>query len=293
MRIFAFRSLFLPFTNQDLLLCVKNINIFNSTAPWCGHCKQLHPDWEAAARKLDGEDAFLGWVDATVETELASMFQVKSYPTIKLFPGGTDKSLNAATTYNGGRTITDIVSAVLAEVDKSGVPKPIPELISSTVLREECSGQNHICVLAALPHILDSGATGRNNYKDLISKVSKTFRGSAFSFLWFEGGSSQPQLEEALELTFGFPAIVALSMDRKAYVVMRSSFGEKQITTFLHGVTSGRQPTIKLRGELPTVVTTEPWDGKDGELVDEEELSLAEIMGWDEDEEKKEGESEL
>ena len=147
---------------------------------------------------MEGEDAFLGWVDATEESELASMYKVQGYPTIKLFPGGAGKSFQSAIDYNGGRTITDIVSAVLAEVDRSGVPKPMPELISNQVMEKECSGQNHICVLAALPHILDSGASGRNNYKDVISKVAKSFRGSAFSFLWFEG-TSQPELEQAFE----------------------------------------------------------------------------------------------
>ena len=77
-------------------------------------------------------------------------------------------------------------------------------------------------------------------------------------------------------LTFGFPAIVAFSMDREAYAVMRGSFTEKGISSFLHGVTSGRQRTIKL-SQMPNVVTTEPWDGKDGEVV-EEEMSLSEIL---------------
>ena len=82
-------------------------------------------------------------------------------------------------------------------------------------------------------------------------------------------------------------------MGREAYAVMRSSFNEKAISTFLHGVTSGRQRTVKLL-QLPTVVTTEPWEGKDGEAIEEEEFDLAELMGWDDDdEEKKEGEREL
>jgi protein disulfide-isomerase A6 len=84
-------------------------------------------------------------------------------------------------------------------------------------------------------------------------------------------------------LTFGFPAIVAFSMDREAYAVMRGSFTEKAVTSFLHGVTSGRQPTIKV-SQMPVIVTTEPWDGQDGAPI-EEELSLADIMGWDDEEE--------
>lgn len=183
-------------TNKLKKTCVRYV--FPVTAPWCGHCKRLQPEWEQAARKLAGEEAFLGWVDATEENQLASIYGVQGYPTIKLFPGGSNKSHSDAKDYQGGRTAADIVQSVLAEVDRTGVPKDIPELTSEKVLKEECSGQNHICVLAALPHILDSSADGRNAYKELLSKVAKTFRGSAFSFLWFEG-SSQPELEQVFE----------------------------------------------------------------------------------------------
>ena len=85
-------------------------------------------------------------------------------------------------------------------------------------------------------------------------------------------------------LTFGFPAVVALSLDRQAYAVMRGSFSEKNAEKFLHGVTNGRQATIKLSRPInDLIVETEPWDGLDGKPI-EEELSLADIMGWDDDE---------
>jgi hypothetical protein len=105
-------------------------------------------------------------------------------------------------------------------------------------------------------------------------------------------------------LTFGFPALVALSLDEEAYAaVMRGSFNEKTATAFLHGVTSGRQPTTIL-SKIPKVVTVEPWDGEDATPI-EDEMSLSEIMGWDDeddagekrksgdDAEEKEGEDEL
>lgn len=257
------------------------------TAPWCGHCKALLPDWEEAAKQLDGEGAFLGWVDATAETQLAAMFQVQGYPTIKIFPGGIGKSPNDAMEYQGGRSAPDIVRTVLAEVDRSGVPKPIPELVSEQVLKEHCAGQNHICVLAALPHIMDSGAEGRRGYQETFAKVAKSFRGSAFSFLWFEG-TSQPDLEQVLDLTFGFPAVAAFSMDKEAFVVMRTSFNEKNVAAFLHGVTSGRQRTAKV-SSMPKVVTTVPWDGKDAAPI-EEEIPLCEIMGTCDDDEANDNE---
>ena len=240
------------------------------------------PAWEEAANRLDGEGAFLGWVDATEEQQLAGRYKVQGYPTIKLFPGGS-KTYSDAMDYQGGRTAADIVQTLLAEVDRSGVvSKPIPELVSEEVLREHCSGHNHICVLAALPHIMESSADGRNAYLETFAKVAKIFRGSAFSFLWFEG-TSQPDLEQTLDLTFGFPAVAAFSMDKEAFVVMRTSYNEKNVASFLHGVTSGRQRTAKVPS-MPSVATTEPWDGLDAAPI-EDDIPLCEVMGTCDEEE--------
>lgn len=244
-------------------------------APWCGHCMKLLPEWEKAAQKVNGEGAFLGVVDATVEESLAARYGVQGYPTIKVFPGGLDNKSDFRD-YPGERVASAIVQYVLGEVDRTGVPKEIPELTGKDVLDESCQGHNRICVLAALPHILDSGAAGRNKYRDTLASMAKSFRGSAYHFLWFEGGS-QSDLEQALEMTFGYPALVALSLDRQAYAVLHGSFNEKAITSFLYSIATGRQQTIKL-SKIPEVMTVEPWDGQDGTPL-EAEPPLSEIMG--------------
>lgn len=261
---------------EEKVLKNPQVSMVAFVAPWCTHCHKLLPQWEEAAHRLAGEEVLLGTVDATIEEGLAADYGVKSFPTIKVFPGGLNKP--EPKDYEGQRASEHIYDYAIAEIGRSGVPKEIPELTSMDVLKETCEGQNHICVLAALPHILDSTATGRNKYKDLLAAVSKSFRGSAYSFIWFEGGS-QPDLEKALEMTFGYPALVALSLDRQAYAVQRGSFSEKAITGFLHSITSGRQPTIKL-SKIPEIVTVEGWDGKDGTPL-EEEPPLSEIMGDD------------
>lgn len=40
----------------------------------------------------------------------------------------------------------------------------------------------------------------------------------------------------------------------------------------------GGKGTLPLEG-TPTIVKTEPWDGKDGEIIEEDEFSLEELMG--------------
>ncbi|KAL4147106.1 hypothetical protein PRNP1_010862 [Phytophthora ramorum] len=87
-------------------------------APWCGHCKQLEPEYKAAAKNLK-KHARLGAVDATVHQQLAHKYQVKGYPTIKEF--GAKKK--RPSDYRGGRTTREIVQYVKSspEAKKLGV----------------------------------------------------------------------------------------------------------------------------------------------------------------------------
>lgn len=234
------------------------------------------PDWAEASKKLYGEGVLLGVVDATVETALAQQYGVKGYPTIKLFPGGP-KTPSSAQEYQGGRSTIQIVQYALAEVDRTGSPKEILELTSQDMLQEKCSGSNKLCVVVALPHILDSGAQGRNKYREVLAQVSKSFRGSPFEFLWFEGGNAQMELESTLEFTFGYPAVAAISLDKMAFAVQRGSFNEKAIGKFLNSIISGRQGTLPM--QAPKIITTQPWDGLDAAPVEDEPLD--DIMGED------------
>lgn len=93
--------------------CICNSNF----ASRCGHCKKLAPEYEKvlsavttlliwrvqAAHDLEGK-ATLAKVDCTAEATVCSKFDVKGYPTIKLFrKDGTHSE------YPAGRTAPDIV----------------------------------------------------------------------------------------------------------------------------------------------------------------------------------------
>ncbi|CAI6349930.1 unnamed protein product [Macrosiphum euphorbiae] len=78
-------------------------------APWCGHCKQLAPEYANAAQHLAQNELSvkLGKVDATIESDLAEQFGIRGYPTLKFFKSG--KPID----YSGGRTKDEIIQWVL------------------------------------------------------------------------------------------------------------------------------------------------------------------------------------
>ena len=74
-------------------------------APWCGHCKSLKPAWKQATKALHGQGIKLVVVDATAEQRLAQKYEVRGYPTIKIF--GENK--RKPTTYEGGRDAQSLI----------------------------------------------------------------------------------------------------------------------------------------------------------------------------------------
>ncbi|XP_041966139.1 protein disulfide-isomerase A3 [Alosa sapidissima] len=84
-------------------------------APWCGHCKRLAPEYEAAATRLKGIVA-LAKVDCTANSNVCSKYGVSGYPTLKIFRDGEE-----AGGYDGPRTADGIVSHLKKQAGPASV----------------------------------------------------------------------------------------------------------------------------------------------------------------------------
>nr|ACO10726.1 disulfide-isomerase A3 precursor [Caligus rogercresseyi] len=83
-------------------------------APWCGHCKKLKPEFEKSAGDLLKNDppVSLVKVDCTeAGKDICGRFEVRGYPTLKIFRGG-----ELSSDYNGPRDANGITKYMMSQV---------------------------------------------------------------------------------------------------------------------------------------------------------------------------------
>ncbi|KAA0055433.1 protein disulfide-isomerase-like [Cucumis melo var. makuwa] len=96
-------------SNFSDVVSKHNFIVVEFYAPWCGHCKNLAPEYEKAASVLSSHDPpiTLAKVDANEESnrELATQFEIRGFPTIKILRNGGKSSQD----YKGPRDADGIV----------------------------------------------------------------------------------------------------------------------------------------------------------------------------------------
>lgn len=256
---------------DEIVVGTENVWIINFYAPWCGYCQTFAPQWMKAAEELDGKIKF-GVVDSTVHKALANKYQIYKYPTIKMF---LPKLANSPINYDGEFDTNTLVNWILENVLQFlPVPKLI-QIVDESSFMEACENKP-LCIITILPDILDCQSDCRNTYLNIIEKIGEQFKQNFWGWSWAEGGS-QPHLEDALNIGgFGYPALVAMNMNKLKYSIFRGAFSEKSLRFFLKDLSYGRGTIEYLKNKnLLDVITAEKWDGKDRVLSEAPETKVS------------------
>jgi len=262
-------------------------------APWCGHCKNLAPEWARAAtqvkEKSEGQ-VKLGALDATQHQRMASKYGVRGYPTIKIFRRGFKDE--APLDYQGGRDASSIAQVALGYYEEHIEPPTVDELVNQEVLDEKCS--KGICIIAFLPDIYEGGKAKRNEFIEMLTALGDKYKKQKWGWAW-SAANRQEKLEKTLNVGgSGYPMLAAMNLRKEVFALHMGSFSADGIKPFLSVLTYGKSSrnTFPLqKGTSPEVKTVDKWDGEDGAPIEEEEFDLSDFS-WD-DEPSEAGKDEL
>ncbi|KIW65848.1 protein disulfide-isomerase domain [Phialophora macrospora] len=111
-------------TYDSLIAQSNHTSIVEFYAPWCGHCKNLQPAYEKAAKSLAGL-AKVAAVDCDDEANKAFCGQmgVQGFPTLKIVKPGSKPGRPVVEDYTGPRSAKGIVDAV-----KDKIPNHVKKL---------------------------------------------------------------------------------------------------------------------------------------------------------------------
>ena len=169
-------------------------------APWCGHCKQIHPIFEKFGKAVDGV-VRVGAVNADEHREIASQYGIKGFPTIKYWRMGDKKS--GPQDYQQARTLKALQSAALAEVNSKAVVvvKTVDELDS----RIAASSTGSIAVLVS----------SKSKVPPMFSVMAASPQLKSMPFVFVSQEKAQA-VTDALKVTT-FPTVAVVSKGEDGY----------------------------------------------------------------------------
>ena len=218
---------------------VANFYLVAFYAPWCGHCKKLAPEYEAAAVLLRKarSPAVLAAVDCDAHTQLCDRHQVRGFPLIRAFLVGraNDAKGNSSgvETYQGAWDKDGIVEFVNLKVKSdAGSDDPLaPKLPYSDVHAFLHHGNSKIPKVVLLTSGVSSGSKS-NLELSWLSTVAVKFKvgkkkNANFAYARVDDDKG------AVARNFGvtkFPSVVCVKVEKSdggRFVVLE--LGEKKV----------------------------------------------------------------
>ncbi|KAF5659030.1 disulfide-isomerase [Fusarium heterosporum] len=201
--------------NYDKLITKSNYtSIVEFYAPWCGHCQNLKPAYEKAAKNLDGL-AQVAAIDCDEESnkQLCGSMGVQGFPTLKIVRPGKKTGRPVVEDYQGQRSAGAIQEAVMSKIN------------------------NHVTRVSDKD--LDSFLEGDKPKAILFTSKGTTsalLRSIAIDFLDVISVAQIRDKETAAVKKFGvdkFPALVLIPGEGKDHIVYDGELVKKDMIKFL------------------------------------------------------------
>ncbi|GJD10221.1 Probable protein disulfide-isomerase A6 [Galdieria sulphuraria] len=187
-------------------------------APWCGHCKNLAPEYERlgeAAKSV--KDVIVAQVDADKHSNLAKRFGVQGFPTIKWFDKKVDKA--SAEDFSGSRTAESLADFIHQKLGRTNVIRLPKEEVHVVELNPENFDK---IVLDPTKNVLvEFYAPWCGHCKALkpqYEKVAKTFKDSSDVIIASLDADANRDIAQRFDVS-GFPTIKFFPATKKKDVV--------------------------------------------------------------------------
>lgn len=224
-------------SNFSDVVSKHNFIVVEFYAPWCGHCKNLAPEYEKAASVLSSHDPpiTLAKVDANEESnrELASQFEIRGFPTIKILRNGGKSSQD----YKGPRDADGIVDYLKKQSGPASAEIKSAEDASNLIknvfivgIFPKLSGEefdNYIALAEKLRSDYDFGHTldakllprGETSVSGPIVRLFKPFDEQFVDFKDFDAAKLEKFIEES-----SIPVVTEFNNDPSNHVYLSKFF---------------------------------------------------------------------
>jgi len=227
-------------------------------APWCGQCQQLAPQYEKAAKEMQGLMPFYA-VDLTVQSnqDLAQRFQIQGFPTLMFFKDGKD------TVYTGDRN-----TQAITRVARKKLPNIVKQVKSKKEKKKFKKGAKS--VRAVYVH-------KKKNTPDVYKALALQFEGH----IDFYESKKDKDWAKSLDVTSDPATLLLWKKKQKKPQVYTGLMKLKAMRRWLHQFA----PDLELEAEesIPEIQDQSCWV----EFCEKKGLCILVLAGEDEDDRKR------